>query len=134
MNMIIDSPANESVEVVTERATQLLADLEHRLPAIGELYRDLHRHPELSMQEHRTAGIVARHLLDAGYEVTDGVGRTGVVDEAVCPSVLSSFMNIRVADIQACYKLWKSRGAEFLTEPLDKHGETRCYILKSRNV
>jgi predicted enzyme related to lactoylglutathione lyase len=44
------------------------------------------------------------------------------------PSHISSFMNIRVADIQACYKLWKSRGAEFLTEPLDKYGETRCYI------
>jgi catechol 2,3-dioxygenase-like lactoylglutathione lyase family enzyme len=41
---------------------------------------------------------------------------------------ISSFMNIRVANIQACYKLWKSRGAEFLTEPKDKYGETRCYI------
>jgi predicted enzyme related to lactoylglutathione lyase len=44
------------------------------------------------------------------------------------PNALSSFMNIRVADIQACYKLWKSRGAEFITEPMDKYGETRCYI------
>jgi predicted enzyme related to lactoylglutathione lyase len=41
---------------------------------------------------------------------------------------ISSFMNIRVADIQACYELWKSRGAEFITEPKDKYGETRCYI------
>jgi len=41
---------------------------------------------------------------------------------------INSFMNIRVADIQACYKLWKSRGAEFITEPKDKYGETRCYI------
>ena len=44
------------------------------------------------------------------------------------PDAFSSFMNIRVADIQACYKLWKSRGAEFITEPKDKYGETRCYI------
>jgi predicted enzyme related to lactoylglutathione lyase len=44
------------------------------------------------------------------------------------PNHISSFMNIRVADIQACYRLWKSRGAEFITEPLDKYGETRCYI------
>jgi len=29
---------------------------------------------------------------------------------------------------QACYKLWRSRGAEFITEPKDKYGETRCYI------
>jgi hypothetical protein len=41
---------------------------------------------------------------------------------------ISSFMNIRVADIQACYDLWKSRGADFITEPKDKYGETRCYI------
>ncbi|HEY1696235.1 MAG TPA: VOC family protein [Polyangiaceae bacterium] len=41
---------------------------------------------------------------------------------------VDSFMNIRVADIRACYELWKSRGAEFITEPKDKYGETRCYI------
>ena len=44
------------------------------------------------------------------------------------PDNISSFMNIRVADIQACYKLWKSRGAEFITEPIPKYGEIRCYI------
>jgi catechol 2,3-dioxygenase-like lactoylglutathione lyase family enzyme len=44
------------------------------------------------------------------------------------PDSVSSFMNIRVADIQACYKLWRSRGAVFITEPKPKYGETRCYI------
>ncbi|HUA09662.1 MAG TPA: VOC family protein [Candidatus Acidoferrales bacterium] len=44
------------------------------------------------------------------------------------PNKISSFMNFRVADIHACYELWKSRGAEFITEPLEKYGETRCYI------
>ena len=44
------------------------------------------------------------------------------------PENLSSFLNIRVADIQACYELWRSRGAEFITEPKEKYGETRCYI------
>jgi predicted enzyme related to lactoylglutathione lyase len=44
------------------------------------------------------------------------------------PNHLSSFMNIRVADIHACYELWKSRGAEFLTPPIPKYGEIRCYI------
>jgi catechol 2,3-dioxygenase-like lactoylglutathione lyase family enzyme len=44
------------------------------------------------------------------------------------PDKISSFMNIRVADIQTCYKLWKSRGAEFITEPISKYGEIRCYI------
>ena len=44
------------------------------------------------------------------------------------PDKMSGFMNIRVADIQACYELWKSRGAEIITEPIPKYGETRCYI------
>jgi predicted enzyme related to lactoylglutathione lyase len=44
------------------------------------------------------------------------------------PDSVSSFMNIRVADIQACYELWRNRGADFITEPKDKYGETRCYI------
>jgi catechol 2,3-dioxygenase-like lactoylglutathione lyase family enzyme len=44
------------------------------------------------------------------------------------PDLVSSFMNIRVADIQACYELWRSRGAAFITEPKPKYGETRCYI------
>jgi hippurate hydrolase len=43
------------------------------------LYRDLHQHPELSLQEHRTASIVAQRLRGIGYEVTEGVGHTGVV-------------------------------------------------------
>jgi predicted enzyme related to lactoylglutathione lyase len=44
------------------------------------------------------------------------------------PNVISSFMNIRVADIRACYKLWKSRGAKFITAPKEREDETRCYI------
>ncbi|MDP9347658.1 MAG: amidohydrolase, partial [Gemmatimonadota bacterium] len=41
--------------------------------------RDLHRHPELAFQEHRTAGIVAERLGAAGYEVRTGIAETGVV-------------------------------------------------------
>lgn len=43
------------------------------------LYIDLHRHPELSFQETRTAGIAAQHLRDLGLEVTEQVGLTGVI-------------------------------------------------------
>ncbi|MBN9736070.1 MULTISPECIES: amidohydrolase [unclassified Pseudonocardia] len=46
---------------------------------LADLYRDLHRHPELSFAETRTAGIAADRLRAAGFEVTEGVGRTGVV-------------------------------------------------------
>jgi amidohydrolase len=41
--------------------------------------RDLHRHPELAFEEHRTAGMVADHLAALGMEVETGVGHTGVV-------------------------------------------------------
>ena len=44
------------------------------------------------------------------------------------PNAVSSFMNIRVADIRACFETWRKRGADFITEPKDKYGETRCYI------
>jgi catechol 2,3-dioxygenase-like lactoylglutathione lyase family enzyme len=44
------------------------------------------------------------------------------------PNHINSFMNFRVADIRACYELWKSRGAQFITEPIPKYGEIRCYI------
>src|SRR5581483_2533505 len=46
---------------------------------VEALYKDVHRHPELSMAETRTAGLAAQQLTDAGFEVTTGVGRTGVV-------------------------------------------------------
>ena len=60
-------------------ADATLANLERLLPDLQSLYTDLHAHPELSMQETRTAGIAAERLRAAGYEVTTGVGRTGVV-------------------------------------------------------
>ena len=43
------------------------------------------------------------------------------------PNRTSAFLNIRVADIQAVYREWRSRGAEFLTEPKDHGRELRCY-------
>jgi amidohydrolase len=57
----------------------LLAGLEDRIAGVRELYEDLHRNPELSFQEQRTAGVLAQRLRTAGYEVTSGVGGTGVV-------------------------------------------------------
>jgi amidohydrolase len=50
-----------------------------RLDDLEELYKDVHRHPELSMEEERTAALAAARLRTAGFEVTTGVGKTGVV-------------------------------------------------------
>jgi hypothetical protein len=41
---------------------------------------------------------------------------------------VSTFMNLRVADIQACYELWRSKGAEFVTPPINRGAEIRCYM------
>ncbi|MET7302317.1 amidohydrolase [Embleya sp. NPDC005575] len=49
------------------------------LTELTELYQDLHRHPELSFEEHRTAARVAAHLRALGCETVEGVGGTGVV-------------------------------------------------------
>jgi amidohydrolase len=54
-------------------------DIASLLPELREFYEDLHRHPELSFAEVRTSAIMAQRLSDLGYEVTAGVGRTGVV-------------------------------------------------------
>jgi lactoylglutathione lyase len=43
-------------------------------------------------------------------------------------NTLSSFLNLRVVDIQGCYELWRSRGAKFITEPKVHQAEMRCYM------
>ncbi len=43
-------------------------------------------------------------------------------------NTVSSFMNLRVADIQSCYEQWRSKGAEFVTPPIDRGAEIRCYM------
>jgi hippurate hydrolase len=58
---------------------RLMANLAGMLPALETAYKDVHAHPELSMHEHRTAGIAAKHLQNNGYDVSTGVGNTGVV-------------------------------------------------------
>lgn len=64
---------------VSGNAAAILANLDRLLPEMEALYKDVHAHPELSMQETRTAGIAAERLKSAGFEVTTGVGKTGVV-------------------------------------------------------
>ena len=40
----------------------------------------------------------------------------------------SIFLDLRVADIDACYRLWSERGAEFVSPPIDRDSEIRCYM------
>ncbi|MDS1272186.1 amidohydrolase [Lipingzhangella sp. LS1_29] len=66
-----------------ERAAQLAATvlrgIDDVFPLVEGLYVDLHRNPELSHAEHRTAGAVAEWLARSGYEVHQRIGGTGVV-------------------------------------------------------
>ena len=61
-------------------------------PALETLYQDLHAHPELSLQEERTAGVVAQELRRAGFEVTErfggGTGVVGVLRNGTGPTLL----------------------------------------------
>ena len=68
--MLIAAPA---------QANELRDDLAADMPGLMELYRDLHANPELSFEEHETAAKLAARMRDLGFEVTEKVGRTGVV-------------------------------------------------------
>lgn len=57
----------------------VLTSLPRLIPDLETLYEDVHAHPELSMQETRTASLAAERLRAAGYEVTTEIGKTGVV-------------------------------------------------------
>lgn len=64
---------------VIEKCDDLWVDLIQSMPVLEELYRDLHRHPELAGNERRTAAEVALRLSNLGLEVAEQVGETGVV-------------------------------------------------------
>ncbi len=53
--------------------------LDAQYPHIEALYKDIHSHPELGFQETRTAAKLAAEMRALGYEVTEGVGKTGIV-------------------------------------------------------
>ncbi len=78
--LVVGQADDDSVpKAVTERDTIVRRDVADLLPQLVEIRRDLHRHPELSNQEERTAKIVAQRLRAAGLEVTTGVAGHGVV-------------------------------------------------------
>src|SRR5689334_4774518 len=70
------TPMNTALTGLSDPA---LAKLPTLLPDLEALYKDVHAHPELSMQETRTSNLAADRLRAAGYDVTTGVGKTGVV-------------------------------------------------------
>ena len=66
-------------------------------------------------------------ILNVGGGPTDDKPRV-TVTTPTDPTIVSSFLNIRVADIESVYALWSSRGAQFITPPIDCGAEIRCYL------
>lgn len=64
-------------------APELMASVNRLVDAdtarLTAIFKDLHQHPELAFTETRTAGIVAKELRALGFQVTEGIGKTGVV-------------------------------------------------------
>lgn len=72
-------------------------------------------------------------LANAWITINGGGGGTDDKPDVIAetprnPNSLNFFLNLRVADIQQCYKLWSSRGARFITEPKKHATEFRCYM------
>jgi hippurate hydrolase len=72
--------ATAAMIFATPAASATLADAIHGdMPQLMTLYRDIHAHPELSMQEVRTPALLAPQMRKLGFDVTEHVGKTGVV-------------------------------------------------------
>jgi amidohydrolase len=73
-------PLAFAVLITGPAAADPLADaIKADLPSLVAIYRDLHKNPELSFQETRTAAILAAEAKKLGFQVTTGVGKTGIV-------------------------------------------------------
>jgi catechol 2,3-dioxygenase-like lactoylglutathione lyase family enzyme len=66
-------------------------------------------------------------LMNPGGPPTPDKPEISVVDYEP-DDTTSIFLNLRVADVEACYRDWSARGAHFLTPPIDRGAEIRCYM------
>src|SRR4051812_10933126 len=77
--LAIMAPVLLGVQPAAAEAPKALAGLDALYPSLDALYVDLHQHPELSLQEEKTAAKMAARLRTLGYEVTENIGGHGVV-------------------------------------------------------
>lgn len=84
------------ISTASAALAQLPADIDARidreLPSLITTYRTLHQHPELSRQEAKTSALLASHLRELGYEVTERVGKYDVPN-ATCYGVVAVMHN-----------------------------------------
>lgn len=77
--MIARAQAPASGNVAAALVKKVTAAVDADAARLQTIFKDLHQNPELAFMETRTAGIVAKELRAAGFEVKTGIGRTGVV-------------------------------------------------------
>src|ERR1043165_8518893 len=70
---------DKSFDQTTSSIVEVLTSLQETSAWQERLYKEIHTHPELSFQETKTAALAATKLKEFGYEILEGVGRTGVV-------------------------------------------------------
>ncbi|WP_321490772.1 amidohydrolase [uncultured Hyphomonas sp.] len=76
----VSAPASAKPSDIDKKfQSKLSAVVDENIDDWVEVYKDFHANPELSLQETRSAGIIAARLKELGFEVTEGVGVTGVV-------------------------------------------------------
>lgn len=79
------------------------------------------------------AGPTVIKLANTWIVINPGGGPTDdkpdvVLDVPADPNLVSAFLNLRVADINQVYEEWSAKGATFLTPPIDRGPEIRCYM------
>lgn len=72
------SAAATPLDAVAAKA-RIDALLKTNYPSLESLYKDIHAHPETAFRETRTAALLAQHMRQIGFEVTEGIGKTGIV-------------------------------------------------------
>jgi amidohydrolase len=76
--MSMSASAADSLDVAAAKQ-RIDSALDKDYPHLEILYKDIHAHPEVAMQENRTAGVLAAEMRKLGFTVTEHVGKTGVV-------------------------------------------------------
>jgi amidohydrolase len=74
----ISSPARAELDVIKLKAA-IEASVEADYPKLDALYKDIHAHPEIAFQEVKTAAKLAAEMRALGFEVTEKIGKTGLV-------------------------------------------------------
>ena len=78
LSLALPAQAHAELDVASLK-TAIEASVESDYPKLDALYKDIHAHPEIAFQEVKTAAKLAAEMRALGFEVTEQVGKTGLV-------------------------------------------------------